>query len=287
MLLKVNTYLPGSSPVHACDARAKIVLLAAYSVTLFLVDTWLGLCLCALAFAVVLGLSGIPPRRVFGIVAPVYVLVMLTVAFNAFSLDVEQAAVSGMAGAPNVGADLPSPLSSLPPVALIGSFGFVPVGFARGCFFAVRILLLVFASLVVSFTSTSTELADALAGFLSPLRRLRVPVDDIATVFSLALRFIPVTAGEFCRARDAQWARGAAFGEGSLGQRLRAWQTVFIPLFVSLFRRADALARAMDARCYGAPGVQRTSLSVKPFAVRSVLVLAVGLLLCVAVAIGC
>ena len=47
MRINVSSYIPGTSVVHACDARVKIVLLAAYSVTLFLVDTWAGLVLCA------------------------------------------------------------------------------------------------------------------------------------------------------------------------------------------------------------------------------------------------
>ena len=37
MRINVSSYIPGTSVVHACDARVKIVLLAAYSVTLFLV----------------------------------------------------------------------------------------------------------------------------------------------------------------------------------------------------------------------------------------------------------
>ena len=126
-------------------------------------------------------------------------------------------------------------------------------------------MLLVVASLTVTYTTTSTELTDALGFFLRPLKRLGVPTDDIAMVFSLALRFIPVTAEEFGRVHDAQWARGASFAEGSLWERLRAWQTVLIPLFVGLFRRADSLAVAMDARCYGAPDVERTSLAPRAF----------------------
>ena len=73
--------------------------------------------------------------------------------------------------------------------------------------------------------------------------------------------------------------------EGSLWERLRAWQTVLIPLFVGLFRRADALAVAMDARCYGAPDVARTSLAPRRFSARSGLVLAGGLLACAALAV--
>ncbi|RDB64689.1 energy-coupling factor transporter transmembrane protein EcfT [Gordonibacter sp. 28C] len=281
MRIDVSSYIPGSSPVHACDARVKIVLLAAYSVALFLVDTWTGLALCALLFVAVAASSGVPVRRFFALLVPVYVIAGFAVLFNGFAFDVSQAVpgtVPTVLGGASAGM-----LASSPPVALIGSFGFVPAGFARGCFFAARIVLLVVASLVVTYTTTSTALTDALADFLRPLRRLRVPVDDIAMVFSLALRFIPVTAEEFGRVHDAQQARGAAFAEGTLWQRLRAWQTVLIPLFVGLFRRADALAAAMDARCYGA-GAARTSLRDRRFTAKGAGVLAVGIAACAALA---
>ena len=51
MRINVSSYIPGTSPIHACDARVKIVLLAMYSVTLFLVDMWAGLVLCGALFA--------------------------------------------------------------------------------------------------------------------------------------------------------------------------------------------------------------------------------------------
>lgn len=278
MRIDVSSYIPGNSAVHTCDARVKIVLLAAYSVTLFLVHTWAGLGLCALVFVTIAVASGVPVRRFFALLVPVYVIAGFAVVFNGFSFDVSQV---GAAGAPGgLGSVSSGVFDAWQPVALVGSFGFVPAGFARGCFFAVRIILLVVASLVVTYTTTSTALTDALACFLRPLRRVHVPVDDVAMVFSLALRFIPVTAEEFGRVHDAQWARGASFSEGGLWSRLRAWQTVLIPLFVGLFRRADALAVAMDTRCYGASDVVRTSLVERRFTGRSTAVLAVGLALC-------
>lgn len=283
MRINVSTYISGQSCIHACDARVKLLLLAAYSVTLFLVHTWWGLALCAVAFIAVMFASGIPAHRFLGIIVPVYVLVAFTIVFNAFALDVWQAASAGAPG--GLGAVSAGVFASFEPVAFVGSFGFVPAGFARGCFFAVRIILLVLASLVITYTTVSTDLTAALNDFLSPLKRLHVPVDDVATVFSLALRFIPVTAEEFGRIHDAQWTRGASFGTGNIWQRLCAWQTVLIPLFVGLFRRADALAVAMDARCYGVPDVQRTSLTSRAFTLRSAFILVVGLMACVALAV--
>lgn len=267
MQLSISTYIPGASPIHRLDARVKIVLLAVYSVMLFFVDTWVGMAVSAALFVVVLGVSRIAPSRVAGLVVPVYVLVGLAVVFNSF-----------------VFADPASPAGSQPGVfPLAGTFCFTVAGFTRGCFFAIRILLLVFASLVVTFTTSSTELTRAFARFLGPLRGLRVPVDDIATVLSVALRFIPVTAEEFCRVHDAQWSRGSKFGEGSLWDRLRAWQTVLIPLFVRLFRRADTLAQAMDARCYGISS-ERTSLHREQMGTLGVVALVAGLACCLLIA---
>lgn len=281
MRINVSSYIPGTSPVHACDARVKIVLLAAFSVTLFLVRTWVGLGLCALLLAAAALVSRVPLRRFFGLLVPVYVIVAFTVLFNGFTLDVSAASGGSLGMLGDVSAGV---FASWAPVPLIGSFGLVPAGLVRGCFFALRIVLLVVGSLVVTYTTTSTDLTNALAGFLRPLKRIGVPSDDIAMVFSLALRFIPVTAEEFGRVHDAQWARGASFAQGGLWERLRAWQTVLIPLFVGLFRRADSLAVAMDARCYGAPDVERTSLAPRSFSFASGCVLAVGLAACVCLA---
>ncbi len=262
----------GTSPVHRLDARVKIILLAVYSVCLFFVDTWVGLVCMAVLFACALIAAQIPPLRIFGLVTPVYVLAAIAVLFNMFVFATPEVIDQGAGIASGI-------------YPLIGTFSFTVSGFFRGLFFAVRILLLVFASLIVTFTSTSTELTDALNRFLHPLQKIGVPSDDIAMVFAITLRFIPVTAEEFGRIRDAQWSRGSKFGEGSIIARLSVWQTVLIPLFVGLFRRADTLAQAMDARCYGIPGVNRTSLARRKMGATSTVVLIVGCVLFIALAI--
>ena len=151
------------------------------------------------------------------------------------------------------------------------------VGFALGCFYGVRMILLVLGSFIVVLTTTSTALTDALRSFVSPLRVLHVPADDIAMVFSMAIRFIPLMAQEVCAIHDAQFSRGASFHRGGLWQRVSAWPPVFIPLFVGMFRRADKLSVAMDARCYGVRGGRRSSLRDYRMTRASVAVSVVGL----------
>ncbi|WP_417142684.1 energy-coupling factor transporter transmembrane component T family protein [Raoultibacter massiliensis] len=276
MQFNISIYIPGATSVHRLDARVKLVLLLAYSITLFFIHTWAGLLICIAACLAATILTRVSFGRMFSLLVPVYVILAFTLAFNSFALDVGH--VATIYGMGDVSAGV---LTGAAPVPLFGTFGFVPEGFARGCFYALRIVFLVLASFIVCFTTTSNDLTDALNDFLKPLRAFRVPTQDIAMMVSIALRFIPVTAEEFGQVRAAQWARGAAFSDGSVIERLRAWQTVLIPLFVGLFRRADNLAIAMESRCYGM-GDTRTELNPRRLSGSSVAVLGIGLAACVA-----
>lgn len=152
-------------------------------------------------------------------------------------------------------------LKSIVPLLVLLAFtvaAHIPQGVGTGLFYALRILLLALATLAVAFSYDETQLVRAFASFLSPLRAVRVPVDDIAAMFSIALRFIPVSMDEFKRVENAQRARGARFDEGGVVERAKRWGNVLVPILVGLFRRASVLAQAMEARCYGC--ARRTSL---------------------------
>jgi energy-coupling factor transport system permease protein len=143
------------------------------------------------------------------------------------------------------------------PLLMLGPIGISGPGLSRGLFFAVRIVLLVLGTSLVTLTTSPVALTDALSRLMGPLRFVRVPVDDVAMMFSIALRFIPTTAEEAEKIIVAQTARGAVFDEGGPVKRARAWVPVLVPLFVNLFRRADDLAIAMESRCYTGRGRTR------------------------------
>ncbi len=135
----------------------------------------------------------------------------------------------------------------------------IPQGVDEGLFYALRILLLALATLILAFSYDDAQFVRAFSSFCGPLRALRVPVDDIATMFSIALRFIPSGVEEFTRVANAQRSRGAQLDEGGVLARVRLWGNVLVPMLVGMFRRAGTLAQAMEARCYGA-AARRTSL---------------------------
>ncbi|WP_207956181.1 energy-coupling factor transporter transmembrane component T [Rubrobacter marinus] len=113
-----------------------------------------------------------------------------------------------------------------------------------------RILLLVGAAGLLTATTSPLALSDGVEDLLSPLKKLRLPVHEVAMMMSIALRFVPTLAEEADRIRKAQAARGADFSEGGLWRRARAMLPVLVPLTIGAFRRADELAEAMESRGY-------------------------------------
>ena len=115
---------------------------------------------------------------------------------------------------------------------------------------AVRLILLVMGSSVLTLSTTPIQLTVGMEYLLKPYKRFGLPAHEIAMMTSIALRFIPTLVEELDKIRKAQMARGADFDTGGLIQRAQSLIPLLVPLFVSAFRRADELAMAMEARCY-------------------------------------
>lgn len=220
-------YVPIDSPVHRLEPRAKMALVAAYTILLFSADGFGGLALGAAVMAVAVTVSRVPWRLVVRGVRGVTFLLVFTVLAHAIRISPATVA-----------------LVRFGPVAVDGQ------GLRTGTFFALRIVLLVLGTALLTLTTSPVRLTDALERILSPLSLARVPVADLAMMLTIALRFIPTTAEEAEKIIIAQTARGARFDRGGLIGRAKAYVPVLVPLFVNLFRRADDLAMAMEARCY-------------------------------------
>lgn len=227
-------FVQADSVVHRLDARAKLGISLAAAVCLFTVHTWLGLVLSSAFIAAAIASSRVPLRLAARGLRPILWLLAFTIVINALFPSEQSGSVLAM-GPLNVDID----------------------GLQRGLFFGFRIVLLVVGTSLVTLTTSPVALTDALAQLMRPLARVRFPVDDAAMMVSIALRFMPTTAEEAERIIVAQTARGARFDFGGPLKRARAWLPVLVPLFVRLFRRADDLAVAMEARCYRGQGRTR------------------------------
>ncbi|WP_418277444.1 energy-coupling factor transporter transmembrane component T family protein [Isoptericola jiangsuensis] len=101
-----------------------------------------------------------------------------------------------------------------------------------------RLLVLVALAGLVTLTTPTSAILDALEGALRPLARLGVDAERVALVLALAVRSVPVVADLAGEVRDAQRARG----------RERDLRAFAVPLVVGGLRRADALGEALRAR---------------------------------------
>jgi energy-coupling factor transport system ATP-binding protein len=220
-----GSFVPGSSFLHKADPRTKITVALVLMIALFISTNWLPiLAACALVIVCVAA-ARISPRYVLKTLRPIAIILVFTLVVNAFRF---------------------------------APFRFVPAGFERGLLFALRIMVVMMLSTLVTLTTSPVRLTDGITALLAPMRRIKLPVDDLAMMLSIALRFIPTIFEEAQVIIKAQTMRGAHFNTGSLWKRLRAWIVILVPLLVQLFRRAETLALAMEARCY--TGVGRTRL---------------------------
>ena len=151
-------------------------------------------------------------------------------------------------------------------------------GIKNAILMVARIIMLITGTFLLTYTTSPITLTDGLERLLGPLKKIHVPVHELAMMMSIALRFIPTLIEETDKIMSAQKARGADFETGNLMQKAKALVPILVPLFVSAFRRADELATAMECRCYTG-GQGRTRMTPLVWQRRDTIGLAVSLAL--------
>ncbi len=138
-------------------------------------------------------------------------------------------------------------------------FSITSEGAANGLLFGLRLICLLWAAALFSWTTSPVELADGFRKTFSPLGKVGVNVNDMATMLLLALRFVPTLIQDARELKYAQEARGAKFHSGGIIGKIKSVVPLIIPLFAGAFRRADATAVALIVRGYEIEG-ERTSM---------------------------
>lgn len=117
-------------------------------------------------------------------------------------------------------------------------------------FLLLRIMIVVMLSSLLTFTTLPTDITNGLESLLRPLKLIKFPVGELATMLSLTLRFIPTLLDETQKIMKAQASRGVEFSESKLKDKITQIVSLLIPIFVISFKRAEDLANAMEARGY-------------------------------------
>ena len=223
--ITLGQYYPGDSWVHRLDARTKIIATLLYLIELFVVNNFYGFLIAAAALFAVIAVSKVPLKFIFRGLTAVFVIIAFTFLLNLFMVEGR----------------------------VLWQWKFLTItyeGVARAFFMAVRLVLIIIGSSIMTLTTKPVELTDGLEKLLSPFSKIGLPSHEIALMMTIALRFIPTLMEETDKIMKAQQARGADFESGNLFQRAKNLIPILVPLFISSFRIAQDLALAMEARCY-------------------------------------
>ena len=227
--ITLGQYYPGDSAVHRLDARTKIIATLLYIIELFVVNNFRGFLIAAAALFAVIAVSRVPLKFIFRGLTAVFLIIAFTFILNLFMVDGR----------------------------VLWQWTFLTItyeGVSRAFFMAVRLILLIIGSSIMTLTTKPVELTDGLEKLLKPFSKIGLPSHEIALMMTIALRFIPTLMEETDKIIKAQQARGADFESGNLLQRAKSLIPILVPLFVSSFRIAQDLALAMEARCYRGGG---------------------------------
>ena len=238
--ITLGQFFPGKSPIHRMDPRTKLILTVVYIVALFLANNWLSYLAMMVFLVSCIKISAIPPKSIVRGMKPLVLILLFTAVLNLFYTD------GGIV------------------LVRLGSLAITTEGLKRAFFMIWRILMLISGTFLLTYTTSPISLTDGLESLMTPLKKLRVPVHELAMMMSIALRFIPTLIEETDKIMNAQKARGADFENGSIIDRAKALVPVLVPLFISAFRRADELATAMECRCYQG-GEGRTKMKLLRF----------------------
>lgn len=247
-------FYPTNSIIHRIDPRVKIILTVVLMVSLFFAENFYAFAVIgALCIAVII-MSKVPITYFLKSFKPLLFVIVFTAILNVFLTDGR----------------------------IIWKYGFVEItyeGIIMALFMAIRLLLLITATSILTLTTSPIMLTDGLERLMSPLKKVRFPAHEIAMMMSIALRFIPTLLEETDKIIKAQSARGADFASGNLLKKAKAVIPILVPLFISAFRRADELALAMECRCYNG-GDHRTRMRQLKISKRDIVSMILTLLAC-------
>lgn len=233
--ITIGQMYPASSPVHRLDARFKIVFTVLFVVALFMSNTIPAIILNIVFILSVYVFSKIPLKMLFKTIKPIIPIVVFMMFFNIFFY------------------------TGRTVLFKVWILTLTKEGLVNALFMAFRVIAIISGTAVLTYTTSSIELTDAIESLFTPLKVIKFPVHELAMMMTIALRFIPTLIEETEKIMSAQKSRGADFESGNMIKRAKALMPILIPLFISAIKRANELATAMESRCYH-NGIGRTRM---------------------------
>jgi len=223
--IMLGQYYQTESLIHRLDPRVKLFGTTILLISVFMIDSVVSLALVAAFLLATVLLTRVPVKRILKGLKGILFLLCISMLFTLLFTRGEA----------------------------VFEWGIITVT-KEGIRQAIRVFFclsfVVMGSSILTLTTTPNDLTDGMEKAFGPLKKIKVPVHDIAMMISIAFRFIPILMEETDKIIVAQKARGAEFDEGGLLTKAKAMIPVIVPLIVSSINRALELATAMESRCY-------------------------------------
>lgn len=165
-------YVPGDSILHRMDSRSKLIIVFLFVIIVFIANNVITYGVLAAYTFIMVGLSKVPLRFLYGGLKPVFLLVIFTFLIHIF-----------MTKEGDV-------------IFELGWLTIYEEGLRQGIFISLRFLLLILITSLLTLTTTPIEITDGLETLLNPLKKLKFPVHELALMMSISLRFIPTLMQE-------------------------------------------------------------------------------------------
>lgn len=237
--ITLGQFYPSESIIHRIDARVKIIATLVYIVALFVVNSFIGFAFVAVVLGAVVKASKVPLSYILKGLKPIFFILIFTFVLNMFMMDGQV-------------------------LFKIWILTITKEGVIKAVFMAIRLVLLIIGSSILTLTTTPISLTDGIEYLLKPFEKIGFPAHELAMMMTIALRFIPTLLEETDKIMKAQQARGADFETGNIIRRAKQLIPILVPLFISAFRIAHDMAMAMEARCYRG-GENRTRMNAMKF----------------------
>lgn len=238
--ITLGQYYPGNSVIHRLDPRVKIIGTLVYIIALFVINKFVGFAMAVICLAAIIKASKVPLKFMLRGLKPIFFIIIFTFVLNLFMVSGE----------------------------VVFSFWIFDIsreGIYQATFMAIRLILLIIGSSLLTLTTKPINLTDGIEHILKPFSKIGLPSHELAMMMTIALRFIPTLLEETDKIMKAQQARGADFESGNIFHRAKQLIPILVPLFISAFRIAQDMAMAMEARCYngGSNRTRMTSMQYK------------------------
>ena len=177
--ITLGQYYPGNSWVHRLDPRVKIIATLLFIVELFIVDNFIGFAIAAIALGAVISVSKVPLSFITRGLKPIFIILMFTFMLNMFFTDGRT-------------------------LLQLGIIRITYEGLERAEFMAIRLVLLLIGSSMLTLCTRPLRLSDGIERLLAPFSKIGVPSHEIAMMMTIALRFIPTLLEETDKIMKAQ-----------------------------------------------------------------------------------